>query len=387
MKLVMDFRKFYGVIGGVERFVIQITKFMSKKGHRVLLLSRRKHSQELTEIFSDDPNIEIIPLPVDSESISLSNAWIDSVTSQNIARKEGADIIHFPYNWAFPFRKKVPSVLTVHDVIPLTSREAMGFFTNHFLYKPGIRFACRLNNVITTVSEFSKSEIVQKTGIPAEVIRVIPNGLREPAAPNRELETYLYEKFGLSNGFILCVGGIHERKNIVRLIHAFSNLTQHYGYSGKLLVTGSTSGHPYVEKMKRRCDEIVRETKMDERVTFTGFITDEQLDTLFRRAGFLIYPSLYEGFGVPIIEAMQVGTPVITSNIGGTKEVAGDAAILVDPYNVDEITSQMARLIGDHDLRKELSIKGRGRAGLYSWSKTAEEYLNLYKSFGDTAAD
>ena len=78
---------------------------------------------------------------------------------------------------------------------------------------------------------------------------------------------------------------------------------------------------------------------------------------------------------------------MITSNIGGTREVAGDAAILVDPYDVDEMTAQMARLIGDHDLRKELSTKGRGRAGLYSWSKTAEEYLKLYQSFSDTAAD
>lgn len=379
MKLVMDFRKFYGVIGGVERFVIQITKYISKKGHRVILLGRRKHSQELTEIFSDDLNIEIIPLPVDRESISLSNVWIDSFTSQNIARKEGAGVIHFPYNWAFPCRKKVPSVLTVHDVIPLTLREAMGFFTNHFLYKPGIRLAYRLNNVIATVSEFSKSEIVQKVGIPAEVIRVIPNGLREPAARNHEVETCLCEKFGLGDGFILCVGGIHERKNIVRLIHAFSNLAQHHGYPGKLVVTGSTSGHPYVEKMKRRCDDTVRATKLDERVTFTGFIPDEQLDTLFRGADFLIYPSLYEGFGVPIIEAMQMGTPVITSNIGGTREVAGGAAILVDPYDVDEMTSQMAKLICDHDLREELSAKGRGRARLYSWPKTAEAYLKLYQ--------
>jgi glycosyltransferase involved in cell wall biosynthesis len=255
----------------------------------------------------------------------------------------------------------------------------MGFFTNHFLYKPGIRKACRLNNVITTVSEFSKGEIVSKLGVPAEIIRVIPNGLREPAEPNSAIEKHLEERFRLENGYILNVGGIHERKNLVRLIHAFSRLVRQHDYSGKLLITGTVSGFPYIEKMKRLCDAAVKESGMEERVIFTGFISDEELDTLLRRADFLVYPSLYEGFGMPIIEAMQVGTPVVASGIGGTAEVAGDAALLVDPYNIDEITLGMSRLLLDHELRVKLSEKGIERASSYSWVRTSEKYLELYE--------
>ena len=125
----------------------------------------------------------------------MKNARIDSTAIQNIAEKEGADIVHFPYNWSFPFRKKVPCLLTVHDVIPFTFREAMGFFTNHFLYKSGIRLACRINNLITTVSEFSKQEIVKKVGVPAEKIKVIPNGLREPTKSNDKMEKNLEAGF------------------------------------------------------------------------------------------------------------------------------------------------------------------------------------------------
>jgi len=381
MKIVMDFRKFYGVTGGVERAVIEITKHVAMKGHQVVLLCRGKQFDEVGRIFENDSNLDVIPLPVNTELISLRNVWLDCVTIQNIAEKEGADVIHFTYNWSFPFRKKVPCILTIHDVIPFTLRESMGYLMNHFLYKPGTRKAGRLNDVITTVSEFSKREIVEKVGVPAEAIRVIPNGLREPATPDRRVEMELAERFHLEKGFILNVGGIHERKNVVRLIHAFSKLVREHGYSGKLLITGSVSGHPYIDKMKRLCDAAVREDGMEERVTFTGFIPDEQLDILLGRADFLVYPSFYEGFGMPIIEAMQLGTPVITSNTGGTAEVAGEAAILVDPYNTDEITTEMSRLLIDHELRAELSRKGKERASPYSWAGTAEKYLELYEEF------
>jgi glycosyltransferase involved in cell wall biosynthesis len=130
--------------------------------------------------------------------------------------------------------------------------------------------------------------------------------------------------------------------------------------------------------MKKLCDAAVKEVGMEKRVVFTGFIPDEELDSLLRRADFLIYPSLYEGFGIPILEAMQVGIPVITSDLAAMPEVAGGAAILVDPYNIEEMASEMANLLQDNKLREELSQKGVERASLYSWQRTAERYLELY---------
>ena len=394
MKIVMDFRKFDGVVGGVEKGVVRITEYVVGKGHQVIMLSKRNRISDVKKIFEKVPNLTFIPLPVTTHSISFKNAWMDSVDIQDIAEREKADVIHFPYNWSFPFRKRIPSILTIHDVIPFAFREAMGPCRNLFFYKPGIRKAARLNDVIVTVSEFSKQDIIKKVGVPPEKIKVIPNGLRKPSKPDEAIEKKLRSRLNLKNsftpplraglsdiagaGFILNVGGIHERKNIVRLVRAFSKLVNQHRYPGKLLITGSISGAPYQIKMKNLCDAAVKEAGMEERIVFTGFISDEELDTLLMCADFLIYPSLYEGFGIPILEAMQVGTPVITSNITGTREVAGDAAVLIDPYDVDKMAEEMSRLLVDKKLREELSRKGKERAGSYSWERTAEEYLELY---------
>jgi len=346
MKIVLDFRKYDGIIGGVERGVFQ----------------------------------EFIPLQVQSHVMSVKNAYVDSVTIQKIADEQEADVIHFPYNWSFPLRKSTPSILTIHDVIPLNYREAMPFLTNYFLYRPGIRLAGRLNDRIATVSEFSKQDISKKTGASLSKITVIPNGLRDPFEQDEKLEAELQKRFQLQHGFILYVGGIHERKNVARLIRAFAKLVQEQGFPGKLQATGSVSGAPYQDKMKALLDVVVDETGMGERVVFTGFVTDEELEALMRKTHFMIYPSLYEGFGMPLLEAMQVGTAVVTSNLTAMPEVAGGAALLVDPFDVDDITNTMAKLLGDDKLREELIRKGKEVAKVYSWKRTSEEYLALYES-------
>ena len=126
MKIVMDFRKYDGVVGGVEQGVIQISKQVAKKGNEIILLSKQARLDEVKNIFRDTKNIKHIPLAVKTHAISIKNIIKDSFTIQKIAISESADLIHFPYNWSFPFRKKLPTILTIHDVIPFTFREAMG---------------------------------------------------------------------------------------------------------------------------------------------------------------------------------------------------------------------------------------------------------------------
>jgi glycosyltransferase involved in cell wall biosynthesis len=380
MKIVLDFRKYDGVIGGVERGVLEIVRYVAQQGHEIVILPKESRLQEVKGRFEGIPNLKFIPLQVRSHVMSLRNVVVDSVTIQRIAEEEEADAIHFPYNWSFPLRKSKPSILTIHDVIPLNYREAMPFFTNYFLYRPGIRMAGRLNDRIATVSEFSKRDISEKIGVPLSKITVVPNGLRQPFETNQKLEAELQERFQLQDGFILYVGGIHERKNVARLIQAFARLVTDQGFPGKLLATGSMSGAPYQDKMKAILDAVVEETGMGEKVIFTGFVTDEELEALMRKTHFMIYPSLYEGFGMPLLEAMQVGTPVITSNLTAMPEVAGGAALLVDPFDVEDIVKAMVKLLGDSALREEMIYKGKEVAKAYSWKRTAEGYLELYQA-------
>jgi len=379
MKVIMDFRKYDGVVGGAEQGVIQISNYIANNEHKIVMLCKEKKLVDVKQLFKGTPNISFIPLQVNTHSMSFKNLRLDSGTIQDVAVREDADIIHFPYNWSFPFNKKVPSVLTVHDVIPFTFREAMAWYRNVFLYQPGIRTACRLNTMIATVSEFSKSDIMEKVGVSADKIRVIPNGLREPSPPNEDLDQEIEQRYGLEYGFILNVGGIHERKNVNGLIRAFAKLVKEEKYPGKLVITGSVSGAPYQKKMKKIIDSTLADTGMQAKVAFTGFIPDTELDSLLRRAAIMVYPSFYEGFGIPILEAMRTRTPVITSNLTGMQEVAGDAAILINPHDTDQITVQMSHLLHDQNLREELANKGAKKAANYSWPKTSELYLDLYQ--------
>jgi glycosyltransferase involved in cell wall biosynthesis len=374
----MDFRKFDGVVGGVEQGVIQVAAYGSAHGHRIILLSKPHKTDEVKKLFKNPLNIDHIPIRVKTHAISLKNMYLDSTKIQKIAQKEHANVIHFPYNWSFPFVNKRPTVLTIHDVIPFTFREAMGFWRNRLVYKPAIRIAARLNTVISTVSEFSKKEICEKTGVSREKVRVIPNGLRVPSQPEERDKRLLLKKYGVQNGYILNAGGIHERKNIPGLIGAFSELVKNTEYPGKLIITGSVSGAPYQEKMKAVCDKTVVETDMDDRVVFTGFVPERELDFLFKYAQLFIYPSFYEGFGIPILEAMKIGTPVVTSNITAMKEVAKDAALLIDPNDTEQIWAAMQKLLTDRELKKELVHRGKIVAKDYSWEKTGAQYLKLY---------
>jgi glycosyltransferase involved in cell wall biosynthesis len=213
--------------------------------------------------------------------------------------------------------------------------------------------------------------------VPLDKIRFIPNGLREVNPKNAGLEKELMERFNLDR-FILNVGGIHDRKNIVRLVTAFSDLVKSHDYPGKLLITGSISGHPYKDRMKRMCDDAIANTGMKDRVVFSGFVTEEELDSLFRIGDLLIYPSLYEGFGIPILEAMKMGLPVITSNVTGMPEVASDIADLIDPTDVGAMTRAMADLLQDTARQKEMRKRGIERAKTYTWERVAESYLKFY---------
>ena len=379
MKIVMDFRKYDGVVGGVEQGVIQITRLFSSLQNGVVLLCKRKRTAEVRSLFEKSEGVQVVPLDVETHVMSGKNRRLDTTTIQTIAKEEGAQVIHFPYNWSFPAKKAVPTVLTVHDVIPFTFREAQGLYTNLVKYKPGMRKACGLNDMIATVSEFSRQDISRKVGVPLQKIRVIHNGLREPNPHDGKVSEELRERLGLGDHFILNVGGIHERKNIPRLVHAFSETARRSGYDGKLVITGKVSGAPYQEKMKRVCDRAVADTGMKDRVIFTSFVSEPELDELFRMAELLVYPSLYEGFGIPVIEAMRAGLPVITSNTSALPEVAGGAALLVDPEDAEDMTEKMNRLLSDEGLKKELIKKGKVRSSSFAWEKTARQYLALYQ--------
>jgi len=379
MNVVIDFRKYDGVVGGVEQGTIQVARYLCDNEHEVTLVCKLNRLREVRDIFGNPDGLTIVPVDVPTHEISIRNARLDSGFIQKLAKEQDADLIHFFYNWSFPIGSDIPCILTLHDVIPFTYREAMGFFTNHLFYRPGVKLACRLNDVITTVSDFSRRDISEKVGIPQEKIRVVPNGLREPAPNDEDRRERLEQEYGLEDGYVLNVGGIHERKNIPRLVQAFARLVKDEDYPGKLLITGRVTGAPYQEKMKKVCDAAIAESGVEDRIVFTGFVSEDDLDQLLRDAEVFVYPSLYEGFGIPVLEAMKVDTPVVTSEDSAMAEVTDGAAVLIDPRDVEDMCSGISRVVGNRDLQEELVEKGRRTVEPYTWEACAQRYIQVYR--------
>jgi glycosyltransferase involved in cell wall biosynthesis len=228
-------------------------------------------------------------------------------------------------------------------------------------------FRTRCDRIIT-VSESEKRIISHYLSIPPEKIHVIYHGVSDDFTllPPRTVKKTL-EKFRIESPFILHASAYQPKKNVTRLLTAFNNLkTEH-----TLVMVGS-----------HKQDDAITNVKQD-KIIFTGFIDIKELVSLYNAADVFAFPSLHESFGMPILEAMACGCPVLTSNVCSMPEVAGDAAYLVDPYSTDEITDALYTIVTDDNLKAHLKKKGLERVQQFSWKKSAEEHINVYKEVGE----
>jgi glycosyltransferase involved in cell wall biosynthesis len=248
------------------------------------------------------------------------------------------------------------AVSTFHDLFVLTSDYSTPEFRERFATQA--RQAAERSDLVITVSEFTASQVEELLKVERSRIRVIPHGVRVPPRSNEIVREPI----------ILFVGAIQKRKNVRRLIEAFERTPNDW----KLVLAGSLGyGSELelqaVERSGRRPD-----------ITITGYISDGDLERLYSRASILAFPSLDEGFGFPVLEAMARGLPVLTSNRSALPEVAGEAALLVDAMDIESISTALNRLIEDETLRKELSRKGSERSKLFTWERAATETWTVY---------
>jgi|SRR3989344_571852 len=228
-----------------------------------------------------------------------------------------------------------------------------------FLHKRALRKA----DAIVAISEETKQSVIQLFGIPAERITVVH--LSYVSLGERK------DPLSVPDNFFLFAGVLKERKNVAGIIRAFA-LFAGTNKTHELLIAGKQSG-AYAESLL----QLARELGIEKRIHFLGYVTNAQLAYLYNQAQAFVFPSFIEGFGMPVLEAMHAGLPVITSNNGALAEVVGNAALLVDPRNPQEIATAMDRITGDAGIRKELIEKGLLRARLFSWQKTAGEILEI----------
>jgi len=287
------------------------------------------------------------------------------------------DLYHLPQNGiGFPFNWNLNVIVTIHDLIPYIMPETVGMgYLNRFLKEiPRIMESAK---GIITVSEYSKKDILRFfPSFPADKIFVTPLATNINLRPISKdyCKGYMKTNLKVEDPYILYIGGFSLRKNVRELILSFSSIEKDLKLPHKLLITGSL-------KDEGKClKELVHSMGLENKVIFTGYLDDSLLPILYSGAEAFVYPSLYEGFGLPPLEAMSCKTPVITSNLTSIPEVTADAAILIDPFNKDELKEALLKVLNNSSIKEELSEKGYKKSLDFSWEKTADRTLNAYKS-------
>jgi glycosyltransferase involved in cell wall biosynthesis len=293
-------------------------------------------------------------------------------------RREGVTLFHAPH-YVLPPLVRCRSVVTIHDCIHLMFPQylpnplALGYA------RTSIRLAARRATRVLTVSESSKRDIQRFVDIPADKIDVIYNAYDERFGiePRDEDVVRVRERYQLEGEFVLYAGNVKPHKNIERLIEAF-DLVRRRGLDHiKLIIIGDEISK--YAALRRA----VHAHQLHKYVRFLGYMPEETLAVMYRLAGVFVFPSLYEGFGLPPLEAMASGTPVVTSNVSSLPEVAGDAAVLVDPYDPAAIADGIARVLTDEGLRRDLRAKGLARAKQFSWDASVRRVRAIYGEVGE----
>jgi glycosyltransferase involved in cell wall biosynthesis len=284
------------------------------------------------------------------------------------------DVLHVQYT-APPFCR-VPVVVTIHD---LAFERMPETFTRRgsFQLKLTVRRTAKKAARVATVSEYSRQDLLDIYKLPPEKVVVTYNGVESsfnprPSVPNEAEE--VRRRFGVSRDFLLAVGSLQPRKNLVRLIRAYARLrSERQDFRPQLVIVGRK-----LWLASEIFDEVKRHPWADD-VILTGYVADEDLPALYRAARAFVYPSLFEGFGLPPLEAMACGTPVVTSDVSSLPEITGDAALLIDPNDERALANALIEVVNNDRLRAELREKGIAQAMKFTWRDAAEKTLRLYQ--------
>jgi len=349
MSITVNGHYLYQRVTGVQRYAIEILKEFDRLGLNYsiaeipTLLRKNKITQHVWEQF-------VLPLRLRSSDV----LWSPTNTGPAMAGNH---------------------VITFHDLAVFSHPE--WFSENYVRWRQNlIPVLAKKARGILTVSEFSKKIILEYTNVDPGKVKAIHNGVnRKQFYPSDDgLILRVREKLGLNNKYILTLGSLDPRKNLKRILQAWSLLQKEQPLFDYVLAVAGGQGDNFSRKFSP-------EDFGKGSVKYLGYVDDEYLAPLYSGACGFVYPSLFEGFGLPVLEAMSCGTPVITSNTGALKEISEGAAEWADPYRPEEIAQSILNIVGSETLAKELARKGKKRAKQFNWEKTARETYTYLKEF------
>ena len=367
MRVAIDARKLHDFgIGTYTQNLLRHLARIDGETEYVLLC----HARDLGAGRQLGPNFRTVLEPSANYSIreQIHVPWV--------LRRERPDVFHSPH-YVLPPAVRCRSVVTIHDCIHLMFPQYLPNRAAYAYAKASMWSAARQSSRILTVSEASKRDLLRFFDVPPDKIVVVYNAIDDQfSATPAEDVARVRERYQLDHEFVLYVGNVKPHKNLVRLIEAFDKLRGRGFDDLKLLIIGDE-----ISKLPalRRA---VHQYKLHKHVRFLGFLPADTLAVLYRLAKVFVFPSLYEGFGLPPLEAMACGTPVVTSNVSSLPEVVGDAAMLIDPYDVESIADGISRVLSDPALASELRGRGILRAREFSWERSVARTRALYQEVG-----
>lgn len=369
-----------GAPGGVINYTINIINNLLKiDTHNKYYIYCRNEVPDQIKTFSSNVTFRSI--------FSNNRKLLQLITLPIVAIPHRLDLIFFPFNSSSLF-SPCKSVVTIHDLHPYIipkrfsiqhSTEVHGSSlrstVNKIYWEKMLKIASKRADRIIAVSKSTKKDIKEIFHIPGEKIDVVYEGVDKRKFnfnnEKKDLNNFR-KKYDLPGRYILCIGA-HGYKNIEGSIKAFNIVKKKCGFPLHLVITGNK------RMISAEVYNLVKELDLKENVKYTGWFPENDLKFLYRCADILLFPSFYEGFGLPVLEAFACGTAVVTSKMGSLPEVAGDAALIVDPHNIEEIGSSIRVLLENDHLRKKMRKKGLERIDKFSWEKAAKKTLEVFE--------
>lgn len=366
MNIGLDARTiFTPEITGVGKYVLKLYQGLRERGHRVVLFTNTD-SHQPNSVDSGSTTIAV--------ATSLNRYTWEQVALPGLLRRYPVDLYHATWNFGIPLRYRGKTITTIHDVIPLMLPEtyrggSLMQRVQHFLNTYFEHRTIDRSNQLITVSNTSRRDIVSRFPKAEGKIVVTYEGCDEFLEVHDDVSVLdLQKTFGIIGEYIVYAGGFEKRKNVERLLQIYHD--HGASYNVQLVLIGKKNEYfsRYLARYKQQG------------VVFTDYVPDTMLRALLRNATTMVYPSLYEGFGLPVVEAMAAGIPVVASDIPSLREVGGDAAVFFNPHDSDALHRALSIMLTNAELRGQFHRRGRARAQQFRWRRMVEETERVYHS-------
>jgi len=352
---------------GIEEYAYQTIRNLREAipaNEQVVLYVRRKITWEKGRLFFALPDIDFsLPENWSVRGIWAPRFWTQIALSIEMIRNR-PDVLFIPAH-TVPLIHPKKTIVTIHGLEYEFCKEAYSFWERVYMHH-SIKFSCKVAEKIICVSQNTKKDVMAMYHVPEEKIAVIYEGYEQQSTTNSQ---QIAKKEEIP--YLLFIGRLEERKNIVRIIEAFEILKERYEIPHKLVLVGKP-GYGY-----GRIEQKVASSKYQEEIVEKGYVTEEEKWELLKNTDLFLFPTLYEGFGIPILEAQSVGVPVVTSNVSSLPEVAGDGAIFVSPASVGSIVEGIQKGLSDKPLRDDIIEQATRNVARFDWKSCAEEIFQI----------